>query len=125
MLEYVFNHVLIARHLAQALASPTYELCKGDGEDCQYVSYRAVDETKGEDCRYACSRQRENLNATVPACYRPESDQPCSPYDVYGRKGYDKTFEIHVDCVKACHFVDKGKLTHCLKSFCQSPLSLH
>nr|VZI32999.1 unnamed protein product [Spirometra erinaceieuropaei] len=87
--------------------SPTYELCEKQHRDCTLVRYRAEDKTKGEGCRNACGMQRGDLSEKMTVYFCEEFNEPCKPYDVYGRSGYAENFERHVMCVSLCHFVAK------------------
>nr|VZI25129.1 unnamed protein product [Spirometra erinaceieuropaei] len=87
-----------------------YDLCKGEHTNCSSVAYRLEDETKGNGCRFACGRQRGELNETMTVYFCEESNQTCKPYLVYGREGYARNFERHVMCVQTCHFV--GRVEH-------------
>nr|VZI34661.1 unnamed protein product [Spirometra erinaceieuropaei] len=97
--------IVLIIYSAHVCGSPTYDLCKGQHTDCNAVSYRAEDPTKGSDCRTACAKKRGELDDKITAYYCEDEKKPCVAYDVYGRKGYEDNFKRHVMCVKLCHFV--------------------
>nr|VZI34665.1 unnamed protein product [Spirometra erinaceieuropaei] len=97
--------IVLIIYSAHVCGSPTYDLCKGQHTDCNAVSYRAEDPTKGSNCRTACAKKRGELDDKITAYFCEDEKKPCVAYDVYGRKGYADNFKRHVMCVKLCHFV--------------------
>nr|VZI23233.1 unnamed protein product [Spirometra erinaceieuropaei] len=90
------------------LSVRTQEICKGDHTDCLPLAYTTGDESNDASCREECARQRAGLTERTTAYYCDEFGQPCSVYEVYGRRGDDKIFERHVMCVLMCQLVGQA-----------------
>ncbi|VDM06344.1 unnamed protein product [Schistocephalus solidus] len=61
------------------------------------------------ECREICANKAGDLTeeATAECCVGYA--QKCSSYEYFGRWGYYEYFDLHLRCIYACNFVDKGK----------------
>uniref|UniRef100_A0A183TQG1 Apple domain-containing protein n=1 Tax=Schistocephalus solidus TaxID=70667 RepID=A0A183TQG1_SCHSO len=66
------------------------------------------------ECREICANKAGDLIEEATAKFCMAYAKNCISYKYFGRWGYDENFELHLWCINACNFVDKGKLIYCL-----------